>query len=225
MDDGGTTPATPRRGRLRRTDIGWFLVAVVVVGVIAFLYRSVQEEADGRNVVVELADGKRPLAPELPVHQLAGTPGFVADVPRDRRWTDAVDTRRAAGPTIVYFWASWCGPCRIEAPMMQRLATEFRDDQLEIVAINASDEDLRSDALDFIRSHKLRFPVVASTINQRRLWGVKGYPETFIVGRDGRITMRIPGAVDETVLRRALKTEIKARPAASATTGAEPGDG
>ncbi len=191
-----------------RSDIAWLIVALIVIGVIVVLFRTVRDEAAGQSVTVALRSGDRPLSPPLPVRRIAGMPSTVAVVPRDRRGPGRARAPRRSGPTVVYFWASWCGPCRTEAPMMQRIARQYRARGVVVVGVNASDEDLRSDAVAFVREHGLTYPIVASTERERRAWGVRAFPETFVVGADGRVSTRVPGAVDLTIMRRVLDAEL-----------------
>jgi cytochrome c biogenesis protein CcmG/thiol:disulfide interchange protein DsbE len=99
-------------------------------------------------------------------------------------------------PLVVNFWASWCGPCKDEAPVLQRTYERYRGQGLVVLGIDV--KDFREDARRFMRRYGLTYPVVydgkGSTIGR---WGLQGYPETFFVDRTGKLVgERIAGAVD-----------------------------
>ena len=99
-------------------------------------------------------------------------------------------------PLVVNFWASWCGPCKDEAPVLQQTYERYRDQGLVVLGIDV--KDFREDARRFMRRYGITYPVVydgkGSTIGR---WGLQGYPETFFVDRTGKLVgERIAGAVD-----------------------------
>jgi len=97
----------------------------------------------------------------------------------------------------VNFWASWCVPCREEAPLLERTWNENRSKGLVVLGVDANDGS--SDARSFMRKHGLTYPVVhdgkGSTLGH---WGVPGLPTTFVVGRDGRIVAKVLGGLGDT---------------------------
>lgn len=107
--------------------------------------------------------------------------------------------------TIVNVWASWCVPCRDEAPLLVRLAGDTR---FRIVGINYKDEP------DNARRFLARFGNPYQAVGVDRAgraaidWGVYGVPETFIVGRDGRIVFKLVGPITEANLP-ALARELE----------------
>lgn len=102
----------------------------------------------------------------------------------------------AGRPVVVNFWASWCVPCREEAPVLQQTYERYRGQGLVVLGIDVN--DFREDARRFMRKYGMTYPVVydgkGSTIGK---WGVRGFPETFFVDRSGTLVgERISGAVD-----------------------------
>jgi thiol-disulfide isomerase/thioredoxin len=87
---------------------------------------------------------------------------------------------------IVNFWATWCGPCKVEIPDFVKLYADYKDKGLMIVGISIDDspEQLQS----FMREYKMNYPVVQMRPEVEDAWGpFYGYPTSFVVARDGSI--------------------------------------
>lgn len=98
---------------------------------------------------------------------------------------------------VVNFWASWCGPCREEAPRLEEAWQRYRSRGLVVVGVDF--DDFAGDARAFARRHGMTYPIVQDrrkeTVNR---YGVTGVPETFFVDRRGRLVgQRIAGAVEK----------------------------
>jgi cytochrome c biogenesis protein CcmG/thiol:disulfide interchange protein DsbE len=112
--------------------------------------------------------------------------------------------------TLVNVWASWCVPCHDEAPLLDRLA---QDGRFQIVGINYKDQP--DNARRFIGRYGNPFVAVGADPNGRAAidWGVYGVPETFVVGRDGRIAYKLVGPITEdnlvAVLMPAIETALR----------------
>ncbi|HEY0569867.1 MAG TPA: DsbE family thiol:disulfide interchange protein [Xanthobacteraceae bacterium] len=113
--------------------------------------------------------------------------------------------------TLVNVWASWCAPCRDEAPILMQLA---EDKRIRIVGINYKDQP--DNARRFIGHYGNPFAAAGADANGRASieWGVYGVPETFVVGRDGRIAHKLVGPITPenlaAVLRPALEKALAA---------------
>jgi cytochrome c biogenesis protein CcmG, thiol:disulfide interchange protein DsbE len=107
--------------------------------------------------------------------------------------------------SIVNVWASWCVPCHEEAPLLTALG---KDKRLQLVGINYKDSP--DNARRFLGRYGNPFGIVGVDGNGRAAieWGVYGVPETFIVGRDGRIAYKMVGGVTAENFERVLKVEI-----------------
>jgi len=95
---------------------------------------------------------------------------------------------------VVNFWGSWCGPCRAEAPDLQDIHEDFQDQGVLLIGVDWL--DIEDNALAFIEEFDLTYingPDIGESIADR--YHIQGAPETFIVGRDGRIAHTIPGPV------------------------------
>jgi cytochrome c biogenesis protein CcmG/thiol:disulfide interchange protein DsbE len=107
--------------------------------------------------------------------------------------------------SLVNVWASWCVPCHDEAPLLTQLR---QDKRLQLVGINY--KDAPDNARRFLGRYGNPFGIVGVDGNGRAAieWGVYGVPETFIVGRDGKIAYKLVGPVTPENIDTVLKTEI-----------------
>jgi cytochrome c biogenesis protein CcmG/thiol:disulfide interchange protein DsbE len=108
--------------------------------------------------------------------------------------------------TVLNVWASWCVPCHDEAPLLMQLA---RDSRIRLVGINYKDQT--DNARRFLGRYGNPFAASGADINGRAAieWGVYGVPETFIVGRDGRISYKLVGPITPENLDQVMKPEIE----------------
>jgi cytochrome c biogenesis protein CcmG/thiol:disulfide interchange protein DsbE len=108
--------------------------------------------------------------------------------------------------SVVNVWASWCVPCHEEAPLLTQLG---RDKRLQLVGINY--KDAPDNARRFLGRYGNPFGIVGVDGNGRAAieWGVYGVPETFIVGRDGRVAYKMVGGVTAENFETVLKVEIE----------------
>ena len=89
---------------------------------------------------------------------------------------------------LLNFWATWCGPCKIEIPWFNEFQQKYKDKGFVVLGISADDtvEQLRP----FVADHKMSYPVLVGKGRedvQEALGPVWGLPTTLIIGRDGRV--------------------------------------
>ena len=108
--------------------------------------------------------------------------------------------------TLVNVWASWCVPCADEVPFLEQLS---KDKRIQLVGINY--KDAPDNARRFLNRYGNPFAATGRDEAGRASidWGVYGVPETFLVGRDGRIAYKLVGPVNDESLTRALGPEIE----------------
>jgi peroxiredoxin len=106
---------------------------------------------------------------------------------------------------LLNIWATWCGPCREEMPSMQRLYSQLAGQGFRIVAVSVDaekgtvDRDGRpgGDVAEFAREHGLTFDVWRDPAGaSQRAYRTTGVPESFLIGRDGRIVKKVIGAAE-----------------------------
>jgi len=159
-------PAGSARSRLGRRAL-ILLPATAFVALLAFgLLRS--------GSAPEIGDP----APEFTAERLVGGGSLALEDLRGR-------------PVVLNFWASWCGPCEDEGPMLKSAHERFGD-RVHFVGVDI--RDARGDALEFVERYGLDY----EHVRDERLeiyndYGLTGQPETFLIDADGRIAQHISG--------------------------------
>jgi cytochrome c biogenesis protein CcmG, thiol:disulfide interchange protein DsbE len=131
----------------------------------------------------------------------------VAGLERDGKPVPGIDPASFKGVvTLLNVWASWCVPCHDEAPLLMQIA---HDPRLRIVGVNYKDDP--ENARRFLGRYGDPFAAAGADANGRAAieWGVYGVPETFIVGRDGRIAYKLVGPITPENLETTIKPEIE----------------
>jgi cytochrome c biogenesis protein CcmG/thiol:disulfide interchange protein DsbE len=107
--------------------------------------------------------------------------------------------------TVVNIFASWCGPCRVEHPILEELA---KDKRIRLVGINS--KDIAENARRFLGEFGNPYAAIGVDTKGRTAidWGGYGVPETFIVGRDGVIRHKFIGPLSPEALEGVIKPEI-----------------
>jgi thiol-disulfide isomerase/thioredoxin len=99
-------------------------------------------------------------------------------------------------PVVINFWATWCGPCRMEMPDLVQAA---QDENLVVLAVDV--QEARSAVEDFADEFQMTMPVVLDSEGKlRNLYGVPGLPTTYFVGADGAIAALVVGPLTPQVL-------------------------
>jgi cytochrome c biogenesis protein CcmG/thiol:disulfide interchange protein DsbE len=104
---------------------------------------------------------------------------------------------------LVNLWASWCIPCRQEAPVLDRFARRYRHRGVRVLGIDVQDNS--EDALAFVREYHVRYPQLRSVGDERSAaFGSTGVPENFLVDPRGRLAFIWRGPVDEQILQKQI---------------------
>jgi cytochrome c biogenesis protein CcmG/thiol:disulfide interchange protein DsbE len=153
-----------------------FLLVLAVLGLLGYGLLSKGEEA--------LAVGDPAPDKELAVLEGEGT-GTIAD--HRGKWV------------LVNFWASWCEPCREEAPALEEFHRAHADD-VTVLGINLDDNT--ADASAFVEEYDLTYPQLRDGDGRERrdAYGMTGFPESFLVDPEGDIALIRRGPVDRDYL-------------------------
>ncbi|MBA2537836.1 MAG: TlpA family protein disulfide reductase [Actinobacteria bacterium] len=164
----------------------------------------------GPSLVSEIAAGKRPTAPEFRLPVLwpeAGT------------WPRAAEAALADGelalselrghPIVINFWASWCVPCKEEAPV---LAAAARRHAGQVAFVGVDIQDFKSDARRFLTRYGVNYVSVRDSGDSTyRAYGLTGVPETYYVDREGRAVAQSLGAVSASELEAGIASAMESR--------------
>jgi cytochrome c biogenesis protein CcmG, thiol:disulfide interchange protein DsbE len=170
------------------------LLLVLAVGLARGVGQAEQGLSDAGGA--QAAPFTAPIFEASRVHEDGG--GSVANADGDFVLTDYADR-----PIFLYFWASWCAPCRAEAPVIEELWPEYRDRGYVFLGLNIW--DIPQDAEGFLREFALTFPTARDAERSVYVeYGVQGLPVAFFIEPGLRIRSRYDGSLDESALRRLL---------------------
>lgn len=173
--------------------VGQGIAIGLVVLLFALLAWSLVSE-EGGDLAAAAARGERPRAPDFTLERLDGDGELTLSSLRGQA-------------VVLNVWASWCIPCKEEAPYLERLWREHRDRDVVVVGLAA--KDFRKDARAFAERFDLTFPLVfdgpGETLGG---FGVTGFPETFVLDREGRVVDVLTGAVNSDADRARLARAI-----------------
>jgi cytochrome c biogenesis protein CcmG/thiol:disulfide interchange protein DsbE len=156
-----------------------FLVFLAVCAVIGLLAFGLLRKGETKIALGDPAPDR-----ELPV---LGGPGEGSIADYRGRWV------------LVNLWASWCGPCRQEAPELDNFAQRYRKRGVSVLGINVQDNS--DDALTFLRDNGVAYRQLRSIGDERSAaFGSTGVPENFLIDPRGRLALIWRGPVDRRFL-------------------------
>lgn len=144
--------------------------------------------------------GAGQLAPEFELPRIAedGSLGPVLELS---------DTRGSL--VIIDFWATWCGPCRSSMPVLEDVATGFRDRGLRVLSINIEGRDQAPEARNMLAELAPSLELLSDTGQASRLYKVTTIPHIVIVDRSGMVRWVDRGFTSAAALRKNLRAELE----------------
>ena len=173
-------------------------VAVGLVALLFVLLAWTLLTEEGGDLAAAAARGERPQAPDFTLERL------------DEEGEITLSSLEGKA-VVLNVWASWCIPCKEEAPFLEQVWQQNRSRGVVVVGLDA--KDFRSDARRFVERFGLTFPIVydgpGASLGG---YGVTGFPETFVIDREGKVVEAFAGAVnakeDRARLRAALERAL-----------------
>ncbi|HEX7587790.1 MAG TPA: TlpA disulfide reductase family protein [Anaerolineae bacterium] len=109
---------------------------------------------------------------------------------------------------VVNFWASWCGPCRDEAPVLESTWRAYKD--RGVVFIGVDYVDTEKEALAFLKEFNITYPNGPDIGTQTsHAYRIQGVPETYFVGKDGQLQGNHVGPIDAVTLSTKIEELLK----------------
>src|SRR5271170_7869810 len=191
-------PTSPLSGGAGRNPLALVVVAVVVAGM---LYLGLHMAGRPRPHLTQAT-----LAPDFTLESLDGKSVRLSDL--------------RGKAVLLNFWATWCTPCKIEMPWFVELQRQYGAQGLQIVGV-AMDDASKEEIAKFAKDMGVNYPILIGKESVGDLYGgVPALPETFVIGRDGKLVDKIIGLkgkaeIDEDI-RKALDTKAATSQASAA---------
>jgi cytochrome c biogenesis protein CcmG/thiol:disulfide interchange protein DsbE len=173
---------------------GQALAVVLVVGLLGLLVWKVAHQLGHATVASEVRKGKKPAVPAFSLPTL-GNSGALASASLGGK------------VGVINFWASWCIPCRDEAPLLEDASRRLASRGVTVVGIDH--QDFAGDARGFVRKYRMTYPTVVDKGDKLYTsFGLTGVPETFCTNRAGRVVAHVPGAVTRETLHQCIQDAL-----------------
>jgi len=168
-----------------------FSVALVL-GLLALLIWKVSHQVGNATIASGVRKGTNPETPAFSLPRLDG--GSVAS------------GSLRGKPVLVNFWASWCIPCRDEAPLLEQASHRYAG---RLVVLGIDHQDFAGDARAFARRYGMTYPTVVDKGDKLYTkYGLTGVPETFCANARGQVVAHVPGAVKRDTLDQCIQDAL-----------------
>lgn len=116
-------------------------------------------------------------------------------------------------PVLINFWATWCGPCRLEMPIIEDMYQKYQDEGFVVLAVDV--EESITVVNSFVKSMGLTFPVVLDYNGDVAdgPYRLRAYPTSYFIGRDGKVTAFHRGMMTEPIIERYMEQVLATEPA------------
>ena len=193
-------PSPPESGG--RNPLALVVVAVIAAGMLYFGFHMAQRSRADAPAIL----GKSTPAPDFTLEKLDGGSMKLSDL--------------RGKAVLLNFWATWCGPCKIETPWLVELQNQYRSEGLQVVGV-AMDDSGKDEIAKFAKDMGVNYPVLLGKEAVGDAYGgVPALPETFFIGRDGKIVDRIIGLKGRADIEDSIKKALDTQPSSPAMSAA-----
>ena len=128
----------------------------------------------------------------------------------DRPGLSDADLRQGK-TTVINFFASWCGPCRLEHPILMKISANEALKAMGVRLVGVNYKDAPANALQLLAADGNPYAAIGDDLNGRVGidWGATGVPETFIVRGDGTVAFKYTGPITERTFKETVLPEIE----------------
>jgi thiol-disulfide isomerase/thioredoxin len=193
----GTPPGTAPLNPPSRSPLAIIVVALLVA--LMLYVASHRARRSGQSSMPRITQSS--IAPDFALESLDGGTMRLSDL--------------RGKAVLLNFWATWCGPCKIEMPWFVDLQKQYGSQGLQIVGV-AMDDASKEDIAKFAKDMGVNYPIlIGKEAVGDQYGGVPALPETFLIGRDGKIVDKIIGLRGKSEIEDSIKKALDTRPASS----------
>ena len=177
---------------MKRDPVILIIVAMVVTAMLVFGYHMSRPNADASAPGVGTLKGKP--APDFELKSLEGKTIHLSDY--------------HGKAVLLNFWATYCGPCKVEMPWLVELQKQYGPDGLQIVGV-AMDDASQEDIAKFAKDMGVNYPILVGKESVGDSYGgIQFLPATFYIGRDGKFIDRVFGLKGRGEIEDEVKTAL-----------------
>jgi peroxiredoxin len=190
------SPALPPSSKGSRSPLVLVVVAFVVALMLYFGYHKARRPGGAGEHIAQST-----VAPDFSLETLAGKTMHLSDL--------------RGKAVLLNFWATWCGPCKIEMPWFVDLQKQYGAQGLQIVGV-AMDDASKEDIGKFAKDMGVNYPILIGKESVGDQYGgVPALPESFLISRDGKIVDKIIGLRGKADIEEAIRKALDTQPAKS----------
>jgi thiol-disulfide isomerase/thioredoxin len=181
-----------------RNPLALVVVAVIAAAMLYFGFHMARRSGSDAPSIL----GKAMPAPDFTLEKLNGGNLKLSDL--------------RGKAVLLNFWATWCGPCKIETPWLVEMQNQYGNQGLQVVGV-AMDDSGKDEISKFAKDMGVNYPVLlGKEAVGDEYGGVPALPESFFIGRDGKIVDRIIGLKGKAEIEDAIKKALSTEAATSA---------